>query len=141
MSNVINKALERYTKAVEAIHDHIKANKPVFDAHQQLVFAEIEAKEALTDAVLESKTNANNGRVRATYSPVFKRGYDGDFVMANASPKVKQALIEAGAVKYEIDAEKFNDLAEKGIIPVDLKQDAYREVEQKPRVTIREIKD
>lgn len=49
-------ALNRYGRAVDAIEDHIRENKPIFDHHQRLVMSQIDARGDVEDeAVLEAE--------------------------------------------------------------------------------------
>lgn len=45
-------ALQRYAQTVRAIKEHIQANSSVFNAHQNLVLAEMDARSDLEDAAV-----------------------------------------------------------------------------------------
>lgn len=53
-------ALEKYTRAMEALNGHIKQNKAVFDAHKRYVESVIDAENELRDAVATENKGVEN---------------------------------------------------------------------------------
>lgn len=135
------KQLERYTEASQAVADFKAKNIKMFDKFDALLLEASEAEVELKNHVKENiKGNIANEYIKVTYSPSYKKYYDAEVVLEAATPKMKKALIEAKALTQVIDFEKFEDLVERGEVSVSIKQDAFREVEQSPRVSIKEVK-
>ena len=63
----LEKKLEKYEDAVQAIKDHIAQNKSVFDSHEKLVMAQIQAESDLRDAVQEAETGVSDGMYNVTF--------------------------------------------------------------------------
>lgn len=77
-------ALERYTKAVEKRNEHIKANKTVFEEHERIVGAVIDAENDLRDEVAEANAGVENTDFKVIITPQTQRVYNED--------KMKQIL-------------------------------------------------
>lgn len=136
-----HKALENYTTASKAIVDFKEKNQKLFEKFDALLVDAQEAEDKLKTYIKEEvKGNIANDFIKVTYSPTYKKYYDASVVLEIATPKVKKALIENGALTQTIDNAKFDELVEKGQVPVEIKQEAFREVEQSPRVSIKEVK-
>lgn len=134
------KSLEQYTAAMLAVAEYRKKHRKIFDELDSLTIAVQDAEEKLKADVKENiKANVANDQIKVTYSPAYKKWYDVDVVMGMTTPKMRKALEEAGAVKTELDKVKFEDLVEKGVIPVEVKQTAFKEKELAPRVSIKEV--
>lgn len=134
------KELEAYTEAGKALTKFREKNAGVFAKFDALTLALGEASEALKTAVREKyKDNIANDDIKVTYAPTFKRHYDAGVVLKMATPKQRKALEEGDAIITEIDTANFEELVEKGEVPVEVKQKAFREVEQTPRVIIKEV--
>src|SRR6185436_2764159 len=133
------KQLEAYTAASKAVAEFKAAKAKVFDEYDSLLIAaqraETELKQYVRD---EAKDNIANDFVKVTYSPAFSRFYDPAVVIEMATPKVKKALVDSATLTtvQKIDSDKFNELVEKGEVPVEIKQAAFRETELAPRVSI-----
>ena len=69
-------ALTKYGNAVAALEDHIEANKPLFDAHQKLAMAVIDAENELRDAVAEDGSGVSNAAYIVTIEPKSQTIYD-----------------------------------------------------------------
>lgn len=136
-----NKKLEAYTKALLAEAAFRQKHNKLFEELHSLQFqiAETEA-ELKKEVKLNLKTNIANEFVKVTFSPVFKKFYDFDVIMEKTTPKQKKALEDAKAIIRTLDKQAFEDLVEKGIIPIEIKQAAFRETELAPRVSIKEQK-
>jgi hypothetical protein len=61
--------LEKFTKAKEALEAHIEANKALFDDHQKLVFAVIDAENELRDYAAEKNEGETNGKYTVVVTP------------------------------------------------------------------------
>ena len=137
------KQLEKYTQASVAIVQFKKKNEKVFAEYNRLLLKASEAESELKKFVKEEiKGNISNDFVKVTYSPAFSKFYDPVIVLDMASPKLKKQLIAEGAIVIEqkVDNEKFTKLVESGMVPVEIKQKAYKETELAPRVSIKENK-
>ena len=135
------KQLERYTTAAKAVADFKDKHAKIFAQFDGLLIEAGDAEAELKTYVKENvKGNIANDFVKVTYSPAFKKFYDAEVVLEAATPKMKKAMLEAGALTQVIDSAKFEDLVEKGQVSVEIKQEAFREVEQSPRVSIKEVK-
>ena len=135
------KELEKYTEASLALAHFKEKNKKLFEQFDALLIAAGEAEEKLKKFVKSDiKGNIANEFIKVTYSPTFKKYYDAEVVLKLTTPKMKKAIEEAGAIVKQIDAVKFEDLVEKGEVPVSIRQEAFREVEQAPRISIKEVK-
>lgn len=71
-------ALERYTKAIEKRNEHIKTNKSVFDEHERIVGAVIDAENDLRDEVAEANAGVENTDFKVTITPQTQRVYNED---------------------------------------------------------------
>ncbi len=136
-----NKKLEAYTQALLAEAAFRSKNNKLFEELNSLQFqiAETEA-ELKKEVKLNLKTNIANEFVKVTFSPAFRKFYDFDIIMEQTTPKQKKALEDAKAIIRTLDKEAFEDLVEKGLIPIEIKQAAFREIEMAPRVSIKEQK-
>lgn len=137
------KQLEKYTQASVTIVQFKKKNEKVFAEYNRLLLKASEAESELKKFVKEEiKGNISNDFVKVTYSPAFSKFYDPVIVLDMASPKLKKQLIAEGAIVIEqkVDNEKFTKLVESGMVPVEIKQKAYKETELAPRVSIKENK-
>ena len=135
------KQLDAYTEASQSVADFRDKNAKVFAKFDALLLAQGEAEAALKAHVKENiKDNIANDYFRVTYSPSFKKYYDGAKVLELVKPKAKAALEKAGAISINIDTTIFEDLVTKGEVPVEVKQEAFVEIEQAPRVIIKENK-
>lgn len=135
------KQLEKYTEASKAVADFKEKNAKLFAKFDGLLLEAADAEAELKTYVKENvKGNIANEYVKVTYSPAFKKYYDAEVVLEAVTPKMKKAIIEAGALTQAIDSAKFEELVEKGEVSVEIKQEAFREVEQSPRVSIKEVK-
>ena len=136
-----NKKLEAYTKALLAEAVFQLKHKKLFGELQSLQFQISEtATELKKEVKLNIKGNLANEFVKVTFSPAFRKFYDFDIIMAQTTPKQKRELEEAKAIVRSLDKKVFEDLVEKGLIPVEIKQAAFKEIELAPRVTIKEQK-
>lgn len=135
------KTLETYTVALGEVSDFREKNEKVFGELDSLKIAVQEAEEELKKDVKENhKMNIANEFIKVTYSPAFHKGYRYDVIIEQATPKIKKALEEGKVITHNVDTKGFEDLVEKGIVPVELKQAAFEEKELAPRVTIKEVK-
>lgn len=135
------KQLERYTAASKAVADFKDKHAKIFAQFDGLLIEASDAEAELKTYVKENvKGNIANDYVKVTYSPAFKKFYDAEVVLEAATPKMKKAMVDAGALTQTIDTAKFEELVEKGQVSVEIKQEAFREVEQSPRVSIKEVK-
>lgn len=133
------KELEQYTEATQAVIKFREKHSAVFERFDALVLMQGEAETELKTAVREKyKDNVANDEIRVTYAPTFKRYYDAETVLKMATPKQRKALEDAEAIITEIDTPKLEELVEKGEVDIKIKQKAFREVEQTPRVIIKE---
>jgi hypothetical protein len=99
---MIGNALEKYTNAVDARNEHMEANKPVFDSHQKLVFAVIDAENELRDEVagmqgLPTDKNslvAKNASYEIYFAPQTQRVYDDELLSKLLSPEELTKVIK-----------------------------------------------
>lgn len=61
--------LQRYADATHAIERHAEAHKDIFDQHKRLVMSQIDADNALRDAIAESGQGASNGEFTVAIIP------------------------------------------------------------------------
>lgn len=137
------KQLELYTKASVAIVEFKKKNAKVFEQYDSLLVEASKSESALKQYVRdEVKGNISNEFVKVTYAPAFSKYYDPQIVLEMATPKLRKELMAGGAIVIEqkVDTEKFTKLVESGIVPVEIKQKAFKEKELSPRVIIKENK-
>lgn len=137
------KALENYTEALRKVEQFREKNSKVIATFDALYLALREAETALKVFVKnEVKGNIRNEDVIVTYSPAFKKYYDPRIVLDMVTPSLKKKMIEAGALFLEekVDSVKFTEMVEEGAIPVTIKQEAFKEEELAPRVTIKAAK-
>lgn len=135
------KTLEVYTSATQAVKEFKEKNKKIFDQYDALLILVSDAEAALKVDVRENlKANIANDFVRVTYSPAFSKGYNIDTILRMLNGKQKKEMYDMGAivVTETVVKEKIEEAVEKGIIPVDVKQEAYEEKELSPRITIKE---
>lgn len=134
------KTLEQYTGAIVAVADFRKKHKKVFEELDSLHIKTQDAEQALKVDVKDNhKTNIANDQVKVTYSPAFKKWYDIDIIEGMITPKERKELENVDAIIRTLDKQKFEDLVEKGIIPIKVKQTSFKEKELSPRVIIKEI--
>jgi hypothetical protein len=137
------KQLEKYTSASMAVAAFKAKHGKVFAEFNALILAASEAEAALKTYVKEEvKGNVSNEFVKVTYSPAFSKFYDPATVLKMATPKLRKEMMANGALVIEekVDKVKFTQMVEEGIVPVEIKQAAFREEELAPRVTIKENK-
>jgi uncharacterized protein YdeI (BOF family) len=135
------KQLEAYTEASKKLAKFKEKHSDVFEKFNELVVVAADAEAALKDVVkTKIKDDIANDDVKVKYSPTFSRSYDAKVVLSMATPKMKQAIIDEGALIQKIDNEIFEDLVTKGKVDVSIKQKAFREKEGAPRVIISENK-
>lgn len=135
------KQLEAYTEAANAVAEFREKNSKIFAKFDALLLDQAEKETALKAYIKENiKDNIANDYFKVTYAPSYKKFYDATKVLALIKPKAKAALEKAGAISVNIDTTIFEDLVEKGEIPVEVKQEAFVEIEQAPRVSIKEAK-
>ena len=80
--------LEKYSEAVERRNEHVKENAKVFEAHEKLVYAVIEAENELRDEVAEMQGLAQDKETivatgmthKVIYIPQTQRVYDEDAI-------------------------------------------------------------
>lgn len=134
------KTLEKYTGALLTMAEYRKKHRKIFDELDSLNIAIQDAEQTLKNDVKENiKTNIANNLIKVTYSPAFKKWYDVDIVEGMTTPGQRKALKEAGAITQTLDKKKFEGLVEKGVIPINVKQTAFKEKELSPRVSIKEV--
>lgn len=134
------KTLENYTNALLEVSAYQKKHAKVFDELNSLNIKLQETEGALkTDIKDNIKANVANIFVKATYSPAYSKSYDLVVVDSMTTPKMKKALEDAKAITRTLDKAKFEDLVEKGIIPIEVKQASFSEKELSPRVSIKEV--
>ena len=75
-------ALSKYGNAVAALEEHIEANKPLFDRHQQLAMAVVDAENELRDAVAEDGSGVSNALYNVTIEPKTQTVYDDALIKA-----------------------------------------------------------
>ena len=126
--------LELYTKVGLKLHKFRQKNSAVLGECDELISELSAASIALKNYVREEGKNISNDHVRVTYSPVHRHWYDPAVLLAS---KVKKSIVNE-CITTEVDKAKFEELVESGAIPVEVKQDAYREEEQTPKVFIKE---
>lgn len=137
------KQLEKYTEASLAVARYKEKNAKVFDQLNVLLIAQQDAELALKKFVKdEVKGHIQNEHYKVTYSPAHSKGYDPTVVLKMATPKLRKQMVEAGAfvIEEKIVADKFVEMVEKGLVPVEIKQAAFVEKELSPRVSIKENK-
>lgn len=137
------KQLEAYTAAAQAVEDFKERNAKVFAEYSALLLDMGEKEAALKTYVKEEvKGNIQNEFIKVTYSPAFSKFYDPKVVLKMATPKLRKAMTEAGALVIEekVVTDKFVEMVEKGDVPVEIRQKAFREKELAPRVSIKENK-
>ena len=138
-----HKQLEAYTKAsLEVVNFKAKHGK-IFDKYNELLAAAESAEKVLKDYIKSDvKDNIANEFVKCTYAPAFSKYYDSEVIMKNATPAEVKALKSEGALveQVTIDKDKFEYAVEKGLVSTKLKQKAFREKENAPRVNIKEVK-
>lgn len=89
-------SLEKYTIAAKAVDTHVAENKGVFDKHQSLVFALIDAEGKLRDDAAEAKEGATNGDYKVVVNPQ---------TQTYADIEVIDALIAGGVIPASKRAE------------------------------------
>jgi len=134
----LNKTLQKYTKAKEALDKHLQENKEVFDKHQEIVGSVMDAEQELREVTYIEQRNAENDRIRVTYSPAYKKYYDGDYIIKKVDKKTRENLFGEGALRYDVDKSKLEKMVEQGKVLPKILQEAYREEELKPRIRISE---
>jgi hypothetical protein len=137
------KQLERYTTASLAVVEFKRKHAKIFAEFDALLLDAGEAEAQLKDYVKSDvKGNIANSYVRVTYSPAFKKTYDVETILKHVTGKQKVALIDMGALaeQWTVDNDKVEEAVEKGVIPVEVKQAAFKETELAPRVSIKENK-
>lgn len=102
-------ALDSFTRARQAVEDHVAANKPIFDAHQRLVGNVIDTENALRDAAAEAGKGLSNGTFNVTVTP--------------------QTQVFA-------DIETIDQLIKEGKIDPSLREKIVKTVTRPPRITI-----
>ena len=93
--------LEKYTKAKEAVEAHIEDNKEIFDAHQKLVFALMDAENELRDQVAIDKKNINNGEYRVVVTPKSQTVYDEEKLLKAIRMTREEAIKDGIIADYE----------------------------------------
>lgn len=126
--------LDSYTKVGLALHEFRKKHRSVLEELDALINEQSAAGIALKNFAREEGKNLSNDHVRVTFSPSFRKWYDPDVLLAS---KVKKAVVKQCLVQ-QVDKARFEELVEAGEIPVEVKQDAYREEEQTAKVFIKE---
>ncbi len=88
--------LDACTATREAIESHILANEGVFKSHQALVMRDVDARNALMDAIAESgeTENISNGKDKVTITPQTQTVYDEE--------KIRKALIGNPGLLFEV---------------------------------------
>lgn len=135
------KTLENYTGAIVAVADFRKKHKKVFEELDSLQIRTQDAEQALKADVKDNhKTNIANDKIKVTYAPAYRKWYDFDIILGMITPKQRKELEEADAITTSLDKKIFEDLVEKGVIPINVKQSSFKEEEMSPRVIIKEVK-
>lgn len=62
-------SLEKYTKSIEALESHKRANAGVFEEHQKLVFEVIDAENELRDEVAIANAGVENNKYKVVLTP------------------------------------------------------------------------
>lgn len=91
-------AVVKFASAKAAVAEHIEANKPVFNAHQNLVMNLIDAENELRDAVAESDTGISEGTVTVTREPQTQVVLDEEKILATLGITREQA-VERGLIQ------------------------------------------
>ncbi len=133
-------ALALFTGSSAELREYVGKHKKVFDDFERLENEKITASNALKMAVREEQTNIATDHVKVTYSPAFRKWYDAEVLINKATPKVKK-LLQATCISQAVDKPAFEQLVERGEVPVELQQAAFKEEPMAPRVIIKEIND
>ena len=94
----------------------------------------------IKEAAKDNLEGFENSRVKVSVVRNWKKWYDVDIALAEATPQEKK-LIEKQCLNREIVKVEFEKLVDENQIRKELKQSAFREEEQSPRVLIKEIND
>lgn len=89
----LTEALERYTNAENNRKAHITQNKAIFNAHEQLAFACIDAHNELEDAVVEANAGVSNADYEVRIFPQTQTLVDPDDLRANQGKTLTPELI------------------------------------------------
>lgn len=133
-------ALDQLTKVNKKMRKFAQANQPVLEKWEQLQNERNEAESAVKAEARKLQMNYHNKEFKVTYSPAFRKWYDVTVALKKATPKVRD-FINAHCIKQEINKEAFEDAVEQGEIPVEIKQEAYREAPTTARILIKENHD
>lgn len=106
--------LDKYSAAVAALKEHQAENKPIFDAHQKLVFNVIDAENSLRDSVAELGAGLSNGDHQVNFIP---------------------------QTQTWGDIETIDQLIAEGKIPKELRDQIVKTQPRPPRITISEQKN
>ena len=132
--------LESYTQKGLELRQFREKNKKVLSAFDSLLVEANAAETDLKNYAREQKQNLKNQYVKVTFAPAFRKWYDVDFLLKKASPKLVKVL-EKECVEKVIDKKRFEELVDEGVVPKELKVEAYRERELLSRVIIKENYD
>lgn len=104
----VETSLARYTEAEKARREHIELNKKVFDEHERLVFAVIDAENELRDDVAMTKSAVSNNDFKVTYTPQTQVVYDEDvirtFLPAEKIPEAIKTVDRPGRISISVAA-------------------------------------
>lgn len=106
----------------------------------------LKLKDKLTDdqkiiieAARENKEDMRNGNVEVKVAQVWKKWYDPTILRREATPKEWEEIEKC--LETEVDKIRFENLIKEDRVRKELKQNAFREEESTPRVSIKEIND
>ena|SRR5579863_2468889 len=106
-------ALEKYTKAVQNIKDHIEANSAVFTTHKALLMQQMDAENELRDIVAETMQSISNNEI--------------------AVKVVKQSQTFA-------DIPTLDEWVKNGEITQAMRDKAVKTIDRPPHISIKELK-
>lgn len=130
-----NKALELYTRRVNKAKQFFKDNEIVLKEWESVQNDINEAEGQVKMEAREKQMTYGNKHFKVTYSPAWKKWYDVDFLLGTASAKI----IKENCLKQEINKIVFDKLVDRGEIPIELQQKAFREAPMTARVLIKKI--
>ena len=118
----------------------IRENVGLVEKEKDLEDLDSQIKTIARDASDEDIADAVVGNFFLRIDRPYKKFYDFKAIQKCAK-KSELELITKEALKVEVDKPKFEELVAAGLVSKEVKQKAFREEEQTPRVSILEKKD
>ena len=132
-----NETLNRYSATLVDIQLLKNNNAEVFKQLEILEQDRAELEIKLKEKIKENGVDVENDIVKITISEAWKKYYDYELFIGNASQEEVNSLVAANGVEREIKKEIFDECVKQGLISGNTKQSSFKEEQMTTRIIIK----